>query len=119
MKDERGEVIYVGKAKDLRARVSSYYSQPLGYRRKTDGLLESVRSLETIVVGSELHALILENRLIKEYLPRFNVQQRNYEQYPFVKVDVQNPYPRAQVTRAIAASSICVTHFASGPNMRR
>ena len=103
MKDERGEIIYVGKAKNLRARVSSYYTQPLGYRRKTDGLLESIRALETIVVGSELQALILEDRLIKQYLPRFNVQQRNYEHYPFIKVDVQNPFPRIYGTREIAA----------------
>ncbi len=103
MKDERGEIIYVGKAKNLRARVSSYYTQPLGYRRKTDGLLESVRALETIVVGSELQALILEDRLIKHYQPRFNVQQRNYEHYPFIKVDVQNPFPRVYGTREIAA----------------
>lgn len=103
MKDERGEVIYVGKAKNLRNRVSSYYSQPLGYRRKTDGLLESVRELETIVVGSELQALILENQLIKQYLPRFNVQQRNYMHYPFIKIDVQNPFPRVFGTREIAA----------------
>lgn len=103
MKDEHGEIIYVGKAKNLRNRVSSYYSQPLGYRRKTDGLLENVRDLETIVVGSELHALILENTLIKRYLPRYNVQQRNYEQYPFVKVDVQSPYPRVYGTREVAA----------------
>jgi DNA polymerase-3 subunit epsilon len=103
MKDERGEIIYVGKAKNLRARVSSYYAQPLGYRRKTDGLLETVRALETIVVGSELQALILEDRLIKRYQPRFNVQQRNYEHYPFIKVDVQNPFPRIYGTREIVA----------------
>jgi len=103
MKDEHGEIIYIGKAKNLRNRVSSYYSQPSGYKRKIDGMLDSVRDLETIVVGSELHALILENTLIKRYLPRYNVQQRTYDHYPFVKVDVQNPYPRVQVTREIAA----------------
>jgi len=103
MKDEHDEIIYVGKAKNLRARVSSYYAQPQGYRRKIDGMLDTVRSLDTIVVGSELHALILENQLIKRYLPRYNVQQRNYEQYPFIKVDVQNPYPRVYGTREVAA----------------
>ena len=103
MKDERGEIIYVGKAKNLRDRVYSYYTQPLGYRRKTDGLLESVRALETIETGTELQALILEDRLIKQHQPRFNVQQRNYEQYPFIKVDVQSPFPRVQSTREIAA----------------
>ncbi len=103
MKDERGAVIYVGKAKNLRARVSSYYTQPLGYRRKLDGLLESVRDLETIDTGSELQALLLEDQLIKRYQPRFNVQQRNYEHYPFIKIDVQEDFPRVYGTREIAA----------------
>src|SRR2546429_7046246 len=102
MKDERGAIIYIGKAKNLRAGVSSYYAQPLGYRRKTDGLLESVRALETIVVGSELQALILEDQLIKRHQPRFNVQQRTYEHYPFIKVDIQDPFPRVYGTREIA-----------------
>ena len=101
MKDERGKVIYVGKAKNLKNRVTSYYSQPLGYRRKMDGLLESVRDLQTIVVGSELEALILESRLIKAYMPQFNVQQRNYRHYPFIKVDVQHAFPRVYAAREV------------------
>ena len=103
MKDEHGEIIYVGKAKNLRARVSSYYNQPAGYKRKIDGHLEAVRELETIRTGSELQALILENQLIKRYMPRYNVQQRSYEQYPFIRVDVQNAFPRVSGTREIAA----------------
>jgi DNA polymerase-3 subunit epsilon len=101
MKDERGTIIYVGKAKNLKQRVSSYYSQPLGYKRKMDGLLESVRELETIVVGSELEALILESRRIKEHQPQFNVQQRYYRHYPFIKVDVTSPFPRVFATREV------------------
>ena len=103
MKDAAGEVIYVGKAKRLRDRISSYYAQPLGYTRKMDGLLESVRTLETIVVGSELEALLLESKLIKSYLPRFNVQQRYYAHYPFLKVDVASDYPRVTACREIVA----------------
>jgi DNA polymerase-3 subunit epsilon len=103
MKDESGEVIYVGKAKCLRDRLASYYSQPLGYTRKMDGLLQSVRSIETRVLGSELEALLVESRLIKQLQPRYNVQLRNYEQYPFIKVDVQHAYPRFYATREVAA----------------
>jgi DNA polymerase-3 subunit epsilon len=103
MKDAAGEVIYVGKAKRLRDRISSYYAHPLGYTRKMDGLLESVCALETIVVGSELEALLLESRLIKHYLPRFNVQQRYYAHYPFIKVDVAGAYPRVAACRDIVA----------------
>ncbi|MGH2347164.1 MAG: exonuclease domain-containing protein, partial [Chloroflexota bacterium] len=101
MKDERGTIIYVGKAKNLKQRIASYYSHPLGYKRKMDGLLESVRELETIVVGSELEALILESRRIKEHLPQFNVQQRHYRHYPFIKVDVSSPFPRVFATREV------------------
>jgi DNA polymerase III subunit epsilon len=103
MKDEYGEVIYVGKAKCLRDRLTSYYSQPLGYTRKMDGLLQSVRAIETCVLGSELEALLVESRLIKQLQPRYNVQLRNYEHYPFIKVDVQHPYPRFYATRDVAA----------------
>jgi DNA polymerase-3 subunit epsilon len=103
MKDETGEVIYVGKAKNLRDRLASYYSQPLGYTRKMDGLLQSVREIETRVLGSELEALLVESHLIKLLQPRYNVQLRNYELYPFIKVDVQHQYPRFYATREVSA----------------
>ncbi|HEU5348624.1 MAG TPA: exonuclease domain-containing protein, partial [Ktedonobacterales bacterium] len=103
MKDADGEVIYVGKAKSLRDRLSSYYSQPLGYTRKMDGLLQSVQHIETRVLGSVLEALLVESRLIKELQPRYNVQLRNYELYPFIKVDIQHPYPRFYATRDVSA----------------
>jgi DNA polymerase-3 subunit epsilon len=103
MRDEAGEVIYVGKAKRLRERLASYYSQPLGYTRKMDGLLQSVRSIETRVLGSELEALIVESRLIKELQPRYNVQLRNHERYPFIKLDVKAAYPRFYATREVSA----------------
>ncbi len=103
MKDEAGEVIYVGKAKSLKDRLASYYNQPLGYTRKMDGLLQCVREIETRVLGSELEALLVESRLIKELQPRYNVQLRNYEHYPFIKVDVQHAYPRFYATRDVSA----------------
>ena len=103
MKDGDGEVIYVGKAKSLRDRLASYYHQPLGYTRKMDGLLQSVQRIETRVLGSELEALLVESRLIKELQPRYNVQLRNYELYPFIKVDIQHPYPRFYATRDVSA----------------
>jgi DNA polymerase-3 subunit epsilon len=103
MKDENGQVIYVGKAKNLKARLSSYYSQPLGYTRKMDGLLPSIKEIEVRVLGSELEALLVESQLIKELQPTYNVQLRNYELYPFIKIDVQHPFPRVYATREVAA----------------
>ena len=103
MKDAYNQVIYVGKAKCLRDRLASYYSQPLGYTHKMDGLLQSVKEIETRVLGSELEALLVESRLIKELQPAYNVQLRNYELYPFIKIDIQHPFPRVYATREVAA----------------
>jgi DNA polymerase III epsilon subunit family exonuclease len=102
MKDALDKVIYVGKAKNLRDRVSSYYSQPLGYTRKMDGLVESIAKIDHIVVGSELEALLLESKLIKYYLPRYNSQQRNYESYPFIKIDLSQRFPRIYSCREVS-----------------
>jgi len=104
MKDAHNQVIYVGKAKNLKNRLSSYYSQPLGYKsKKRDGLLQSVCDIETRVLGSELEALLVESRLIKELQPAYNVQLRNYELYPFIKIDIQSDFPRVYATREVAA----------------
>src|SRR2546421_5292146 len=102
MKDVNGQVIYVGKAKCLKDRLASYYSQPLGYTRKMDGLLQNVKEIETRMLGSELEALLVESQLIKELQPAYNVQLRNYELYPFIKIDVQHPFPRVYATREVA-----------------
>lgn len=103
MKDEHGQVIYVGKAKNLKNRLASYYNQPLGYTRKMDGLLQNVREIETRILGSELEALLVESQLIKELQPAYNVQLRNYELYPFIKIDMLHPFPRVYATREVAA----------------
>ncbi len=99
MRDKDDRILYVGKAKDLRKRVASYYSQPLGYTRKMDGLLETLARIQIEVVGSELEALILESQLIRRYRPRYNTVQRNAEQYVYVKVDISNPWPRVTTCR--------------------
>jgi DNA polymerase III epsilon subunit family exonuclease len=88
------EIIYVGKAKNLRERLSSYYSQPIGMTRKMDGLIESMSRIETEVVGTELQALILESQLIHRYQPRYNVALKSFEHYPYVRVDIGSPWPR-------------------------
>ncbi len=103
MKDENAAVIYVGKAKCLKDRLASYYSHPLGYTRKMDGLLQNVRAIETRVLGSELEALLVESQLIKQLKPVYNVQLRNYELYPFIKIDVQHAFPRVYAASEVAA----------------
>lgn len=99
MRDGLGRVLYVGKARNLRQRVRSYFAQPLGYIRKLDGLVESLAEIETVVVGSELEALLLESQLIQRYRPPYNTQLRNHEHYPYVKVEVGRPWPRLLLAR--------------------
>jgi DNA polymerase III subunit epsilon len=94
-------VLYVGKARDLRSRIRSYYSQPLGYTRKMDGLLQSIQQIETIETGSELGALLLEAQLIARYRPQFNRQMRTSEHYPYIRVDTKNPWPRVHLVKEV------------------
>jgi DNA polymerase III subunit epsilon len=100
MRDANEHVVYVGKAKNLRERVGTYFSQPLGYTRKMDGLIESLARIQVEVVGSELEALLLESQLIRRYQPRYNTALRSHEQYPFIRIDVANPWPRVSLAKA-------------------
>src|SRR5690625_826684 len=98
-KDGAGEIIYIGKAKSLRARVRSYFTRGQDHSPKTRELVRRIEGLETIVVGSEVEALLLESNLIKTHQPRFNIQHRDDKRYPYIKVTVQEPFPRVFVTR--------------------
>ncbi len=98
---EGGEVLYVGKAKHLRSRVRSYFRPEAGHSVKTRELVRRAASVETIVVGSEAEALILEANLIKEHRPRFNIQLRDDKRYPYIKVTVREAFPRVYVTRTV------------------
>jgi excinuclease ABC subunit C len=102
-KDAGGTVLYVGKAKRLRSRVRSYFAGDHRESPKTQMLMRLVADVETIVVPSEAHALILEANLIKEYHPRFNIALRDDKSYPYVKVTVQEPFPRVLVTRRLVS----------------
>lgn len=100
-RDERGRVLYVGKAKSLRPRVRSYFQREADLSAKNRELMRHVDSVETIVVGTEAEALILEANLIKEHQPRFNILLRDDKRYPYIKVTVQEPFPRVYVTRRV------------------
>jgi len=99
--DKEGKTLYVGKAKRLRSRVRSYFAGDDMASVKTRHLVSLVADVDTIVVPSEAHALILEANLIKEYRPRFNIALRDDKSYPYVKVTVQEPFPRIFVTRRL------------------
>src|SRR5437764_7712080 len=100
-KGRDGSTLYVGKAKRLRARVRSYFANHQRESVKTRHLVGLIGDLETIVVPTEAHALILEANLIKEYKPRFNIALRDDKSYPYIKVTVQEPFPRVWVTRRL------------------
>jgi excinuclease ABC subunit C len=100
-KDAEGKVLYVGKAKRLRSRVRSYVANDHRESVKTRALMQQVEALDTILVPTEAHALVLEANLIKEYKPRFNIALRDDKSYPYIKVTVQEPFPRVWVTRRL------------------
>ncbi|HKQ38306.1 MAG TPA: excinuclease ABC subunit UvrC [Verrucomicrobiae bacterium] len=101
MKDRFGKVIYVGKARDLRKRVSQYFhpSRRMGWDLKFKALVDSVHDFDTHVVKSEPEALLLEGKLIKEFQPRYNVSFRDDKRFLLVKVNLQDPIPRFTLTR--------------------
>ncbi|OYV74379.1 MAG: excinuclease ABC subunit C, partial [Gemmatimonadetes bacterium 21-71-4] len=100
-KDAQGEVLYVGKAKRLRSRVRSYLAVERIESPKTRMMMRQVTDLATIVVPSETAALVLESNLIKEHRPKYNVVLRDDKSYPYIKVTVQEPFPRVLVTRRL------------------
>jgi len=100
-KNAEGEVIYVGKAKSLRARVRSYFVEAAMADAKTGSLLREAVDVEYIMVDNEREALALENNLIKQKKPRYNILLRDDKSYPYVKLTIGERYPRVYVTRRL------------------
>ncbi|MDD5370472.1 MAG: excinuclease ABC subunit UvrC [Anaerolineaceae bacterium] len=98
MKNQAGDIIYVGKAINLRNRVRSYFHSGNG-DFKTHQLVRNIAHIEWIVVGSELEALILEMNLIKKHRPRYNIRLKDDKRYPYIKVHWADPFPKVTVTR--------------------
>lgn len=97
--DEHGRVIYVGKAKSLRARLASYFQNPAGLHPRTFQMVTTAAGVEWTVVANEVEALALEYTWIKEFAPRFNVKYRDDKSYPYLAVTMGEKYPRVQVLR--------------------
>jgi len=100
-KNASGQVIYVGKAKNLRARVRSYFLEARAAEAKTDTLVREAADVSTIIVDNEREALALENNLIKQLQPRFNILLRDDKTYPYIKLTMGEKYPRVYVTRRL------------------
>src|SRR3981189_558143 len=111
-KDAHGKVIYVGKAKSLRARVRSYFSEDRLADSKTDSLLAEAQDVDYILVDNEKEALALENNLIKQWKPRFNILLRDDKTFPYIKL-TNDKYHRVLGTRRLIrdGSAYCGPYF--------
>src|SRR5215204_5423562 len=101
MKDRFGTVIYVGKARDLRKRVTQYFhpSRRMGWDLKFNALVEAVHDFDVHIVRNEAESVLLEGRLIKEFHPRYNVSFRDDKRFLMVKVDPTEEWPRFRLAR--------------------
>lgn len=100
-KDTNGRVIYVGKAKNLRSRLSNYFQEPRKLHPRTAAMVEAAVTVEWIQVRTEIEALILEHTLIRQHRPRFNVRLRDDKSYPFLAVTVGDEWPCAVLVRGV------------------
>ncbi len=100
-KDAQGRALYVGKAKSLRHRLRSYFLESRLSDEKRERMLETAEDLETILVDNERESLALENNLIKQYKPRYNILLRDDKTYPYIKLTLFERYPRVYVTRRL------------------
>src|SRR5262245_32856080 len=100
-KDLSGQTIYVGKAKSLRNRVRTYFQDSRDFDERRDQMMEAIDDLEFIVTDTEGEALALENNLIKEHKPKYNILLRDDKTYPYIKLTVNEPCPRAMITRRV------------------
>lgn len=100
-KNDKGQIIYVGKAVNLRNRVRSYVRRDVNRAPKVAAMMSHAADVETIVVANEMEALILENTLIKKHRPRYNIMLRDDKTYPYIKVTAHEEYPRIFMTRRV------------------
>ncbi|MDJ0315133.1 excinuclease ABC subunit UvrC [Arthrobacter sp. H35-D1] len=98
-RDENGRIIYVGKAKNLRSRLNSYFANPATLLPKTHAMVHHATSVQWTIVGSELEALQLEYTWIKEFTPRYNLVFRDDKSYPYLALSMDEKFPRVQVMR--------------------
>jgi excinuclease ABC subunit C len=120
MRDARGDVLYVGKATSLRARVRSYFGSSRGLEPKVLALAESVATIDHILTNSPAEALLLEATLVKRHQPPHNVRLKDDKHYPYLKVDVQNDWPRVTITRRVESDGArYFGPYASAGSVRR
>ena len=120
MRDAPGDVIYIGKATNLRSRVRSYFGSSRSLEPKVRALAERVRTIEHVVTRTEAEALHLEATLVKRHQPVHNVRLKDDKHYPYLKIDVQTPWPRVTITRRVESDGArYFGPYASAGSVRR
>ena len=118
-KDEEGELLYVGKAANLKHRVNSYFQKPAGKDLKTLAMLEKVADIDTILTQTEKEALILEDNLIKVHHPRYNVKLRDDKNYPLLRLSLEDEFPTLSIVRRVQKDrSLYFGPFPSATSLR-
>jgi excinuclease ABC subunit C len=100
-KDSTGQTIYVGKAKSLRNRVRTYFQESADFDERKDQMMDAIEDVEFIMTDTEGEALALENNLIKQHKPKYNILLRDDKTYPYIKLTINEPYPRTMITRRV------------------
>jgi excinuclease ABC subunit C len=100
-KDDSGQIIYVGKAKSLRNRVRTYFQLSADFDVRKDQMMDAIGDVEFIMTDTEGEALALENNLIKQHKPKYNILLRDDKTYPYIKLTINEPFPRAMITRRV------------------
>ena len=117
MHDERDAIIYVGKAISLRNRVRQYFQSSRNKGAKIEQMVTHISRFEYIVTDSELEALVLESNLIKEHRPKYNTMLKDDKSYPFIKVTVQEAYPRVLFARQMKKDILVLIPVAARSRM--
>ena len=101
MKSSSGQILYVGKAKNLKNRVSQYFANSSNKTEKTIRLVEKIADFEYIITRNEIEALVLENNLIKKHVPPYNILLKDDKSYPFIKINLKQDFPKVEVVRKL------------------
>ncbi|UCD16649.1 MAG: excinuclease ABC subunit UvrC [Candidatus Zixiibacteriota bacterium] len=101
-KNKSGRIVYIGKAKNLRNRVRTYFQSPQQHTAKTSRLVAAIDDVDLMHTDSEIEALILEANLVKEHKPRYNVNLKDDKHFPYIKVTLDEPFPRVMIVRRLA-----------------
>ena len=110
MKDKRGRILYVGKARALRARVSSYFNRAPKHGDNIEFMLGRLADFDVLLTPTESEAFILEASLVKQFQPKYNILLKDDKSYPYIKITVGEPYPRLFVARRVEEDQVQVEH---------